>query len=289
MIAPIVHFKNNRQPPLFGQILTDGVPVDLTGDTVTFYMRSVNDSTLKVSAGAVTIDTPTTGSVHYNWGASDLDTLGFYVGWWRVTLPSAQFEESPEFLIQVIDHDDLGQEYVSAEELKTTRAIRETFADADIRLAVLAASRAVDGICRRTFALGAAETRKFTAISPDFVNIDDAATITAVSVSAGTPLVLNTDYVLEAVAPYTQLRSFSGYVFPQYLTNAVSVTGTFGWPVIPPAVKAATTVIAGRLFQLMRSGSMISAGFDGTAIAIGLVDNNVRGLLAPYVRSSLEQ
>lgn len=288
MIAPIVHFKNNRQPPLFGQILTDGVPVDLTGDTVTFYMRSVNDSTLKVNAGTVTIDTPTTGSVHYNWGANDLDTVGFYVGWWRVALPSTQFEESPEFLIQVVDHDDLGQEYVSAEELKTTRAIRENFADADVRLAVLAASRAVDGICRRTFALGASETRKFTAVSPDFVLIDDATTITAVSVS-GTAIVLDTNYALDSVPPYTMIRSFNGYIFPQYTTNAVSVTGTFGWPSIPPAIKAATTVIAGRLLQLMREGSMIAAGFDGTAIALGLVDNNVRGLLGPYIRSSLEQ
>ena len=240
MIAPIVHFKNNRQPPLYGVINTDGMPVNLTGDSVTFYMRAVGASTPKVNGAAVVIDDALNGAVHYEWTAADVDTVDNYVGWWRVAVPGGQFEDTPEFLIQIVDHAPLGDEYVSAEELKVTRSIKDTNFDADVKLAVQASSRAIDGICGRGFSLGTAgEVRTYTPIGPDWVVIGDAVAVTNVSVD-GTTLAAGTDYQLESPQlgwPYTLVRSLNGGSFTRDRVASVSVTGTFGWAVVPPEVK----------------------------------------------------
>lgn len=289
MIAPIAHFKGARQPPLYGQILVDGAPVDLTGATVTFYMRESSSAVLKVSGAAATVDNAATGSVHYSWAAADVDTSGYWIGWWRVT-SGGQYEDTPEFLITIVDHDAEVAEYVSVQELKSTRQIGKDFADADVRLAVAAASRAVDALCGRSFTLGPSTTRYYTPIAPDYVLIDDAAAITAVSVS-GTAWVAVTDYNAEAQMygwPYSIVRSVSGVGFTRYAPNSVAVTGTFGWASVPTQIKVATVIIASRLVQLMREGSIVGLGFDGSAIALGLEDANIDVLVAPFRRSSME-
>lgn len=304
MIAPLVRFIGNRQPPISGQILTDGLPVDITSATVTFNMRLVGSSTLKVSAGATVVDSAPLGQIHYNPAAIDVDTVGFYVGWWRVTLAGGTFEDTPEFLIQITDHVPVGQEYVSVEELKSARAITKNFADADVQAAVQVASRFVDGYCNRTFVpAGSSETRKFTPVSPQWLTIDDAVSISAVTVG-GTAIVQGADFVVEThggltlsstlpitatVAPFVRLRALSSVnsLFPRGTQDGVAVTGTFGWPVVPPEVKMATKILAGRLVQLVREGAMVGLGFDGSAIPLGLVDGAVAAMLQPYERSTL--
>src|SRR5690348_11602420 len=149
MIAPLVRFTGNRQPPISGQILVDGAPpataLGANGEVVTFYMRPVGSSTLTVNGAAVVVDSTALWTIHYNLAAPDVAAPGYYVGWWRVTLPGGTFEDTPEFLIQVTDHAAVSSEYVSVEELKTTRSIGKNFADADVRDAVVAASRFIDG------------------------------------------------------------------------------------------------------------------------------------------------
>jgi len=306
-IAPLVRFTGNRQPPISGQILVDGAPpataLGAGGEVVTFYMRPWNSSTPLVSGGAVVVDSTTLWTIHYNLAAPDVATPGFYVGWWRVT-SGGTFEETPEFLIQVTDHAAVSTEYVSVEELKTTRSIGKNYADADVRDAVVAASRFVDGYCNRSFvAAGASETRVYTALDPQWVTIDDAVTISAVTVG-GTAIVQGTDFTVEvynglmvstalpitaAVQPFVRLRALSSVanLFPRGTQNGVAVTGTFGWPAVPPEVKVATKILAARLVPLMREGANIGLGFDGAAVPLGLVDGAVAALLQPYERTTL--
>lgn len=293
-IAPLVHFKDQRQPPIAGQILVDGLPPSTVlgagGEVVTFYMRNVLTNTLKVSAGAVVVDSTTLWTIHYNPAAIDVDTSGWYVGWWRVTLAGGAYEDTPEFPIQIIDHAPVSAEYVSVEELKATRSIGKNFSDPDVRDAVVTASRFIDGYCNRTFiAAGGSETRKFTAVAKDWITIDDAVTISAVTVN-GTAIVLGTDYSQPTPSgwPYTILRALtSANLFPRGTRDAVAVTGTFGWPAVPPEVKVATKILAARLVPLMREGANIGLGFDGAAIPLGLVDGAVASLLQPYERTTL--
>lgn len=289
--APLVWFKGNLQPPLYGNIDSDVagdvIPI---GATVKFYMRESASSTLKVAGAAAVVDDAPAGLVHYDKQAADVDTAGFFIGWWRVTLANGQYEETPEFLIQIVEHAPLGNEYVTPEELKASRQIGKDFANADVRLACQAASRMIDGACGRPFYLGASEDRYYTPVSSEWVQIDDAAVISAVNVG-GTARVLDTDYAVERVTPggpVNVLRSFNGRLFTPSRINELKVTAQFGWSQTPPEIKAAAVIVAGRLIQLMREGVQIALAFDGAPFSIVLGDRSLQTLIAPYVKSSLE-
>jgi hypothetical protein len=58
-----------------------GSPIDLTSQTVTFYMKPVASDTLKVNGAAVAIESAADGEVSYAWEAADVDTVGKYWGW----------------------------------------------------------------------------------------------------------------------------------------------------------------------------------------------------------------
>ena len=69
-------------------ILQDGsgVALDLSGQTITFYMESVTTGVAKVSGAAASIVDAATGEVKYEWAAADVDTLGSYWAWFVRTL-----------------------------------------------------------------------------------------------------------------------------------------------------------------------------------------------------------
>ena len=113
----IVHFVGNRSPSLFGTILIDGTPVNLTGSTVKLQMREVGESTFTVDAAAVVV-TAVDGEVRYDWAALDVDTAGMYVIWWRVTDGTGKTQDTPESLFEIREHNQTGDEYISVGELK---------------------------------------------------------------------------------------------------------------------------------------------------------------------------
>jgi len=103
----------------------------------------------------------------------------------------------------------------------------------------------------RTFTTSdSSETRKYDAIQPQsgytLVEIEDANTITAVSVGTGSALTLDTDYDLLPLP----LRSGNPYEAVRFLRSvpngakAINVTGKFGWSAVPGAVKQAIIIYA---------------------------------------------
>lgn len=58
--------------------------VDLTGCTVRFQMRAVDDKRYQVNAVASVTNGPA-GAVSYSWGANDLSRPGTFLGQWEVT------------------------------------------------------------------------------------------------------------------------------------------------------------------------------------------------------------
>ena len=290
-LAPITHFKGARQPPLFGTLESDDPLFDPlpSGATATFYMRAVNSNTLKINGAAATITSEPANTLRYDWATADVDTAGFFVGWWRVTLVSGQYAESPEFLIWFDDHVPEGGAYISVEELKSSLSLQSSYADADIQNAVVAASRSIDARVGRTFTLGTAgEVRTYETNAPGWVEIDDANAITSVVVN-GTAAVSGTDYnqVAGGVGwPITTLESIGGYTFPTR-TRVIVVTGQFGWPAVPESVKAAAKIVAARFLTRARAApfGVLNFGFDGGAANLARFDPDLDLLLSDYERS----
>lgn len=88
----------------------DGVttPVNLTGGSVTFNMRSLFGDDVLVNGNAVIVGSPVDGEVQYNWTLGNVTTdiassPGPYRGWWHVTLGSQEFDTG-EFDIEFLTH-----------------------------------------------------------------------------------------------------------------------------------------------------------------------------------------
>jgi len=302
-LSHLVHFTGNRSPSISDTITIDGVPVDLTGSSVKFQMRAVGSTTLKVDAAAVIVSAPA-GTVRYDPAAADVNTAGFYTGWWHVTLSGGTLQDTPEFLVEIRDHAPVTNEYISREELKEALSIAgQAFADQDIDRAISAASRAIDQATGRRFYPDPADTtRKYVPINPGYLMIDDLSSLTTLTDTGGAVWTVNTDFYLEpinAVAEgqaYTGIRSINRpFLWDQSNQGSyapgpdgrVSVTGKFGWLAPPPEIVQATQILATRLMRRGREATfgVLGMGLDGAAVRIVNTDPDVQALVAPYVRT----
>lgn len=200
----------------------------------------------------------------------------------------------------------MANEYVTSAALKATLSITgETYADADIAIALESASRAVDGICGRRFYADADATqvRVYSPSSRDLLRIDDLITLTSLKTDPGgdgtyeQTWTLNTDMVLEPLnpelidatnrQPWTLIRRHprGSYYFPADYPRSVQVTGKFGWPAVPAPVQTATSILASILLKRMREApfGVVALGVD-TAARIASTDRQVLALLTPYRR-----
>lgn len=83
--------KGDRLPKLQRTLYgADGLALNLTGATVSFSMRPSGSATLKVTDGACVLVDAANGIVRYDWGATDTDTAGTFVGEFRATIGGLQ-------------------------------------------------------------------------------------------------------------------------------------------------------------------------------------------------------
>jgi hypothetical protein len=83
--------QNDTKPPLLFTITQDGLPVNLTGATVKFYMKS-STGTVKINGVACSITDAVNGLCRYNWLAADTNTVGDYVGEVEITFPDGSIQ-----------------------------------------------------------------------------------------------------------------------------------------------------------------------------------------------------
>jgi hypothetical protein len=279
-----------------------GDPVDIAGATIELTLTPLRGGAPIVSgAGNAENDQVGNGSdgskgaVHYDPQAGDTDAPGDYLGQWTATFAGGavlSFPNAGYLLVTVTPDAPLtAPDYLTREELKKTLKLSsETFANADIDIAITAAARGLEAVFNngQPWALGPnGEARYFTLRHGiPTVKLRQAQAVTEVALdSAGQgnygALVAGTDYRLEPTdgPPYTQLRMLrSGalwgleydprtVVYPFGL-DAVRVTGRFGWDETPAGVKSAATIVATRLMRRAREApfGIVGLGIDGSTV-----------------------
>lgn len=197
----------------------------------------------------------------------------------------------------------MANEYVTAAAVKQSRQLTgQTYADADVDLAVETASRAIDELCKRRFwaDANANQVRYYRPTSKELLRTDDLVTLTTLQTDPGgdgtyeETWTVNTDFTLEPDNADTNGRPWElirvhprgSYRFTPEYPRSVKVTGKFGWAAVPPAIKTATTILAGRLVLRMREApfAIVGIGADGFAVRLAREDPDVMGLIAPFIR-----
>lgn len=249
-------FTGSTAPSLTDTIRSGGSAVDLTGATVEFQMRPVGAATLTVDAAAVVV-TPAAGAVRYDWAGGDLGAPGDYLAWWVVTLAGGGVLHSPEFLVEVLAHTPAVAPLCTVAEVKRDPAMAAagTVHDDEITALVLAVTQdflrdtgrelvVQSGVNPQTrpVDVGGYWRDRVVAVGdmqgpPTAVTIlaEDGSTVQALTVATDVQAYPLTRGPWEPVT-HLRFRSSAGVLRPEY---QLSVTGSFGFPMVPDDIRDA--------------------------------------------------
>lgn len=88
--------RGDLEPALSVQLRYRNQPINLTGLTVSFRMKSRETGIVKVDSAAATVVDATTGKVKYVWTAGDTDTEGHYLGEFVINHPGSRPQTVPQ-------------------------------------------------------------------------------------------------------------------------------------------------------------------------------------------------
>lgn len=185
--------------------------------------------------------------------------------------------------------------YATLVDVKRQLDITDNVDDTLLELCIESASRAIDNMTERVFFQGTA-TRIFVPDDSFYTPIDDLYSVTSVKTADDADQVYDitwatTDYQLEPLNgtvngtpwPYTGIRAVGDFLWPTVGQEAtVQITGVWGWPSVPTAIKQACILQSARYYK--RSDSPMGvAGFDAMgAVRLSNVDPDIYTLLEPY-------
>jgi hypothetical protein len=186
--------------------------------------------------------------------------------------------------------------YATLSEVKASLRIQDGIDDSLLETAIESASRLIDGFTARSFSNAGTAVRNFAATDALNLIIDDAITVTKVEstdeIGDSYTEWKVTDYQLEPLngradglySPFNGIRAINDYTWPVVDYQAlVRITGTWGFPSIPTAVKQACIIQSSRLFKRLDSPLGVAGFGDMGAIRVGrYLDPDVEQLLMPY-------
>jgi hypothetical protein len=186
--------------------------------------------------------------------------------------------------------------YATLSDVKASLRLTDNIDDALLETAIESASRMIDGFTARTFSNAGTAVRNFAATDEINLIIDDAITVTQVASTdevGGTYTIWDvTDYQLEPInsrsdglyMPFTGIRAVNDYLWPVVDYQAlVRITGTWGFPAVPIAVKQATIIQSSRLYKRLDSPLGVAGFGDMGAIRVSrFLDADVEQLLMPF-------
>jgi hypothetical protein len=188
------------------------------------------------------------------------------------------------------------QGYASLQEVKNSLRITDNIDDSLLETAIESASRMIDGYTARTFSNAGTATRNFAATDAINLIIDDAISVSVVSSTdeVGDTYVVweANDFQLEPLnsrsdglyMPYTGIRAVNTYTWPVVDQQALCrITGVWGWPSVPIAIKQATIIQSSRLYKRLDSPLGVAGFGDMGAIRVGrYLDPDVEQLAMPF-------
>ena len=190
--------------------------------------------------------------------------------------------------------------YASLNEVKAALRITDTVDDTLLEMATESASRLIDGYASRIFYNAGTATRYYVAQDDFVVETDDllnssVTIVTAMDADGVFDTTWQTsDYqleplngVLDGIAwPYTTIRAVGDYLWPINGGEAlIRVTGVFGWPSVPIAIKQACIIQASRIYKRLDSPLGVAGFGDLGAIRVTRdLDPDVAQLVMPYKR-----
>lgn len=188
-------------------------------------------------------------------------------------------------------------DYVTTQDLADYARIGDAVDNAQLALAITAASRAIDRHTNRQFGLVSAPEQRFYTGTYDrrrgrwVIDIDDLMTVTGlvVTAKAGTVDVFAKQPVNAAAEARPWIRLVvapESAAAPNGDEDEVSVTARWGWTVVPDTIEQATLLQASRLFT-RRDAPFGVAGSPDVGSEMRLlakVDPDVAVVLGPYIR-----
>jgi hypothetical protein len=198
----------------------------------------------------------------------------------------------------------LGKLYATVEALKSRVGITDSVDDYELHGACLAASRTIEQFCSRVFWRSpSGTTRTLAAGSDGWIDLgpfNDLVSVSAIATdTAGTGTFgqawTTGDYQLMPVSPssapeprpYTALRAVGSLRFPlswgdPYLrAERVQITGVWGWPAVPHAIREATLILAAELFR-MKDAPLGVVGMADFGVVRVRAHPTVARLAGPY-------
>jgi hypothetical protein len=258
--------------------------------------------TVTSPTNVVTQPTPT----HSGTGTYTTDITCNEEGTWQYLWESTGTAQDGEGGTWEVLETGLGKLYCPIEALKSRVGLASTHSTADFELhaACFAAARWVEQYTDRVFYRTLSQARTFVPDDwrclqlPAFNDLVSATSVKVDTAGDGTfsTTWATTDYQLlpynPAAAPeqrpYDELRAIAGNTFPYWVGSThrrdiVQITGIWGWPKVPMAVKQATAIIATDLFALKDA----PFGAEGQADFVTSIGDNRRAtrLLEPYRRA----
>lgn len=197
--------------------------------------------------------------------------------------------------------------YVTVDDLKVRLGIggNDTIDNDELALACYSASRALDQYCERSF-YQTTETRTFEPCDfynlrlPEFNDLVSVTTFATDSSGDGTADITwaSTDYQLlpynpsaaPETRPYTRVKALNR-LFPVLFNNLVRtdlvhITGVWGWPAVPYAIRQAAQILAAEMFKL-KDAPFGVAGFGDYGVVRIRENPKLAAYAGPYRRNPL--
>jgi hypothetical protein len=260
--------------------------------------------TLTVTSPSNVVSTPTATSAGS--GVYSADVTCDEAGTWQYRWVGTGAATDTEAGDWEVFETDLGKLYCPISALKSRLSIEHTAADFELHAACFAASRWVEQHTERIFWRSASTARTFEPDGchglklPSFCDLISATSIKTDTAGDGTYATTWAagDYQLlpynpgaaPEQRPYDEIRAVGAQTFPlAYGANrrrdTVQVTGIWGWPAVPRAIKTAAAIVAADTFSLKDA----PFGVEGNGEFTFQVGDNRRALkfLEPYRRYSV--